>query len=139
MSKIEEFHQALNTASRIAEAVCRSLGRDRSDNDKHTARCQFRKIENDTWTPMLLAVDMSYGYYGSSSGYSATSKEMGEYLAKAINKHMEEICALTNIEQGQLWRESLEKRAAEDAFSLHLVHPGKQREPGDFWSFCSAQ
>ncbi len=88
MSKIEEFHQALNTASRIAEAVCRSLGRDRSDNDKHTARCQFRKIENDTWTPMLLAVDMSYGYYGSSSGYSATSKEMGEYLAKAINKHM---------------------------------------------------
>lgn len=88
MSKIDVYKEAKARAENISYNVERALGRDRSDNDKHRATCGFVKLVNDTWAPMLLSVDMSYGYYGSSSGYSATSENLGKYLAKAITKNL---------------------------------------------------
>ena len=88
MSKIEIFKEARAKANNISYNVERALGRDRSDNDKHRATCGFVKILNDHFNPMLLSVDMAYGYYGSSSGYSATSESLGSYLARAITKNM---------------------------------------------------
>lgn len=88
MSKIEAFKIATNLAGRIAGDVSRSLGRDSPSNDKHTAVCRFAGISNNSFSPILLSVDLSYGYYGSSSGYSATSEELGRYLAAAITKRM---------------------------------------------------
>lgn len=88
MTKIEAFKNAKHAAERIAADVRRALGRDSSSNDKHRACAKFLRLENASFAPMTLIVDASYGYYGNSSGYSATSEELGGYLARAINKHM---------------------------------------------------
>jgi hypothetical protein len=91
MSKIEEFNKAKNVADRVADSVAKCLGLDRTDNDKHIARAIFCKITSDPFSPMMLLIDCSYGYYGSSSGYSATSPELGKYLVAAINSRIKEL------------------------------------------------
>jgi hypothetical protein len=87
MTKIEKYKEAKGIANKIANAVEKSLGRDGPKNDKATFRCSFSHIISEQWTPMCFQIEASYGYYGSSSGYTVTSKELGEYLAKAINAH----------------------------------------------------
>ena len=87
-TKIENYNHAKWVAQKVASAVNVALGRDGPSNDKHSARASFGKLSNAPFAPMGIWVDMAYGYYGSSSGYSATSDEMGRYLVKAINKHM---------------------------------------------------
>lgn len=87
MTKIEEYKAAKAIASKVSEAATLSLGRDGPKNDKATFTCRFTHVIGETWSPMAFQIDASYGYYGSSSGYSVTSKELGEYLAKAINAH----------------------------------------------------
>jgi len=85
MTKIEEYKEAKRIANSVAEATRLALGRDGPRNDKHSFRCSFINIANQQWTPMCFQIEASYGYYGSSSGYTVTSKELGGYLAKAIN------------------------------------------------------
>ena len=87
MTKIEEYNKAKSVAAQVASAVEHCLGRDGPRNDKHTFRCSFSHIINQQWTPMCFQIEASYGYYGSSSGYTVTSEELGRYLAKAINLH----------------------------------------------------
>ena len=55
-----------------------------SDNDKHRIYCKFVKLNEIYWNEIELHLHLSHGYYGSSSGYSDTSKEMGEYVARVI-------------------------------------------------------
>lgn len=91
MAKIDDFNKAKNVADRIAGQVAKCLGRDSSDNDKRTARASFCKLADAPFSPMMFMVDCSYGYYGSSSGYSATSADLGKFLAAAINNRMTEL------------------------------------------------
>ena len=87
MTKIEKFNEAKMIASGVASAVAHCLGRDSPQNDKHTFACSFDGILKQQWSPMSFSIEASYGYYGSSSGYSCTSENLGRYLAKAITAH----------------------------------------------------
>lgn len=75
MTKIEKFNARKAIAARVAEAVHLSLGRDGPRNDKAYFSAKFAKLLNCQWTPMQINVEMSHGYYGSSSGYSDTSDD----------------------------------------------------------------
>lgn len=114
MSKIDQYNEARRVAAMIAENVSKALGRDRSDNDKHSARCAFTRIGGESFSPMLFRVDCSYGYYGSSSGYSATSNALGKYLAKAINERMESLLDRA-VELAAVDAEKARKDAEEEA------------------------
>ena len=87
MTKIEEFKQAKHVAEKIARDVAYTLGRDSPRNDKATFSVSYGGLAREQWTPMQFRIECAYGYYGSSSGYSATSDELGRYLAAAIQKH----------------------------------------------------
>jgi len=87
MTKIEQFKQAKLVAETIKRAADRALCRDDPRNDKGHMSVHFTGLATGDWSDMRFRVHASYGYYGSSSGYSATSKELGEYLAKAIEAH----------------------------------------------------
>lgn len=87
MSKIEKFKEAKSAADKLARDVRCALGRDDSRNDKHSVTVHFDGLHPGDWSAMQFRVQASYGYYGSSSGYSATSTELGKYLAVAIQKH----------------------------------------------------
>lgn len=87
MSKIDKFKEAKFVANTIARNVQCALGRDDSRNDKHNVTVNFTGLAPGDWSEMQFRVHASYGYYGSSSGYSATSTELGKYLATAIEKH----------------------------------------------------
>lgn len=88
MSKIEAYKAAASIANQVADNVSKALGRDSSINDKHSAYASFKGLDNANWGEIKLGVHLSYGYYGSSSGYRATSENLGRYLAKAVSKHM---------------------------------------------------
>lgn len=91
MSKIEQYKAAANVAAQIRASRDYSLGRDSPRNDKHTATCHFHELSNAPFSPMKMQIDCSYGYYGSSSGYSATSQALGKYLARAITLSMPQL------------------------------------------------
>jgi hypothetical protein len=102
LTMIEKYKAAKRVLLRLADDVSRTLGRDDPSNDKHTFRCAFKCISPNDWSPMELTVNCSYGYYGNSSGHTATSEELGKYLALAINKHaaklLDEVIALAAID-----------------------------------------
>jgi hypothetical protein len=87
MTKIEEFKQAKHVAGKIARDVAYTLGRDSPRNDKATFSVSYAGLSRAQWTPMQFHIECAYGYYGCSSGYNATSDELGKYLAAAIQKH----------------------------------------------------
>jgi hypothetical protein len=87
MTKIEKFKQAKFVAEKIKRDADRALARDDPRNDKGHMSVYFTGLAPGDWSDMQFRIHASYGYYGSSSGYSATSKELGEYLAKAIEAH----------------------------------------------------
>ena len=91
MSKIEQYKAAANVAAQIRASRDYSLGRDSPQNDKHAATCHFHELSNAPFSPMKMLIDCSYGYYGSSSGYSATSQALGKYLAQAITASMPQL------------------------------------------------
>lgn len=89
MSKIDEYKKAKGIYERVKRAVECTLGRDDpARNDKHSVSVNFAGLsQNMSFQPMQFSIHCSYGYYGSSSGYSATSQELGAYLARAIEAH----------------------------------------------------
>ena len=117
MSLIEEFKKAKATATRICRAVTCALGKDDPSNDKHYVRCDFLKLQDCDWSPMLFSVRASHGYYGNSSGYSDTSEELGRYLAKAINEQLPNLmtraAALADLDA-----EKARKKAEDEARSV---------------------
>lgn len=84
MTRIEQFNRAKLVADRLRRAVNQILCRDSPQNDKGHMTVTFTGLSKADWSPMQFQVHASHGYYGSSSGYSDTSPELGEYLAKAI-------------------------------------------------------
>lgn len=87
MSLIECYHMANRVALRIKRDVDQALGRDSADNDKHRVLVTFHGCKNSQWAPMRFEIQASHGYYGSSSGYSNSSPELGTFLAIAIEEH----------------------------------------------------
>ena len=87
MTKIEAFKQAKFIADKIKRAVDCILCRNSPQNDKGHMTVHFTGLAPGDWSPMQFQVHASHGYYGSSSGYSDTSDELGQYFAKAIEAH----------------------------------------------------
>jgi|SRR6185369_12230331 len=87
MTKIETFKLKNANAIQLARNVAQALGRDSVNNDKHSVTASFAGLAKSDWSPIQLSIHMSHGYFGSSSGYSDTSTEMGVYLAKAFTAH----------------------------------------------------
>lgn len=88
MSKIEEYKQIKDQFISFKDNIKCCLGRDQEDNDKHLAEITFVRMNDGDWQDIEFNFHAVYGYYGCSSAYSATSKTMGKYLAKAINKNI---------------------------------------------------
>ena len=127
MTKIEEFKKAKGVSLSVATAVLHTLGRDSTRNDKHSFGCRFNGIENATWSPMTFSVECSYGYYGSSSGYSCTSVELGGYLAKAITAHaaiLLDAAAKYAAEDAEKCRKAAEKEAHEVLQAIPAAEQG---------------
>lgn len=124
MTKIEGYQNAKRVSAQISEAVKHCLGRDDPRNDKARFTCRFSHVMSEQWSPMCFQIEASYGYYGSSSGYSVTSKELGEYLAKAINAHR----ATLLDHAAKLAAEDMEKaRKSAESEALEILN-GTQRE-----------
>ena len=114
MSKIEKYKDAKATAGSVALAVQHILGRDSPSNDKHTFYVRFDGLSKEMFQPMTFSIDASYGYYGSSSGYSATSKALGHYLAMAIKDQKSALldyAALLASNDAEAARKDAEKEA----------------------------
>lgn len=112
MSKIEAYKKAAALAASLKQSADHALGRDSQNNDKHTATCRFHELSKASFQPMNMEVSLEYGYYGSSSGYSATSEEMGKRLAKAITARMPTLLADVVAEAAK--EAEAARKAAED-------------------------
>lgn len=93
MSKIDDYKKisALNgrDIGDLNEALGNhSDGTPNSNNDKHHIRFNDKRIW-DSDLPLFL--HMSYGYYGSSSGYSVGGGNIQGYIEKALNIKAAEI------------------------------------------------
>lgn len=117
MTKIETYKAAAAVAAGIKSTGDKILGRDSPRNDKHTFSVSFQALQNAPFQPMQFSIDCSYGYYGSSSGYSATSESLGRYLAKAIEKHAE-LLLDTAVELATKDAEKARKAAEDEARSV---------------------
>ena len=89
--KIEEFNKKNEIAKKLTKDVSCALGEDKSDNDKHLVGAKFIGLDLDNWSEMIIHIHASYGYRGSSSGYTASSKELGHYLSQAIAAKLPEL------------------------------------------------
>jgi hypothetical protein len=114
MSKIERFKEAKSVADRIQRSVLQCTGRDKPDNDKHRISVNFTKLVDSDWVPMEFQIHASHGYYGSSSAYSDTSKELGSYLARAIKQKSHELFDLA-ASLARADAETARKEAEEEA------------------------
>lgn len=91
----------------VVKALTAALGRDKSDNDKGRIelsagvnRYGIPALTQDMWTPAVLYLSASHGYYGSSSGYNDMTESVAMYMLKALQEHL--------------------PKAAEDAIALAL-------------------
>lgn len=113
MSKIEAFKKARDAAKRMAAARDCAFGLDSANNDKHQVVVTFTGLAS-SWSEMKFQMHASYGYYGSSSGYSATSVELGGYLAREISRSARELWDRAVL-AAEADAESLRIEAAEEA------------------------
>ena len=93
MTKIEKYREQSKVASKIIVDLNKAqgfnaIGNEDPNNDKHTFEFYGHQIW-DSDIPVWLHA--SYGYYGSSSGYSACSKELQPYLINALNHYKVDI------------------------------------------------
>ena len=93
MSKIEKYREQSKLTDRIIVNLRQAQGLNKignkdPNNDKHTFGFYKHKIW-DADIPVWLHA--SYGYYGSSDGYTACIPEMQPYLIKALNHYRKDI------------------------------------------------
>ena len=93
MSKIEKYREQDRITTKIivdlnnAQGLT-AIGKNDPNNDKHNIGFYKHQIW-DTDIPVWLHA--SYGYYGSSDGYTACSPELQPYLIKALNHYKNDI------------------------------------------------
>jgi hypothetical protein len=93
MSKIEKYREQSKVAIKIITDLNKAqgfnaVGNKDPNNDKHT----FGFYKHQIWdSDIPVWLHASYGYYGSSDGYSACSSELQPYLIKALNHYKTDI------------------------------------------------
>ena len=93
MSKIEEYREQEKITTNITVNLNKAqglnaIGNKDPNNDKNNIGFYKHQIW-DSDIPVWLHA--SYGYYGSSDGYSACSPELQPYLLKALNHYKMDI------------------------------------------------
>ena len=102
MSNIEKYKEQSRITDKIIVNMNKAqgfnaIGNRDANNDKHDICFHKSKIW-DTDIPIWFHA--SYGYYGSSDGYTACSSELQPYLIKALNHYKMDIVNYI-IEQAQ--------------------------------------
>ena len=89
MSKIEEYRRQSEVANKIISNLNRAQGFDIHGNkDPNNDKYIFEFYKQQIWdSDIPVWLHASYGYYGSSSGYSACSPELQPYLIKALDHY----------------------------------------------------
>ena len=93
MSKIEKYRKQSNVTAKIIADLNKaqgldSIGNKDPNNDKHS----IGFYDNRIWdSDIPIYFHASYGYYGSSSGYTACSPELQPYLIKALGHYKTDI------------------------------------------------
>lgn len=93
MSKIEKYREQSNVTTKIIVNLNKAqglnaIGNKDPNNDKYSIEFYNHQIW-DSDIPVWFHA--SYGYYGSSSGYTACSPELQPYLIKALNHYKTDI------------------------------------------------
>jgi hypothetical protein len=93
MSNIEKYREQDRISTKITVDLNKAqgltaIGQKDPNNDKHDIGFYKHKIW-DSDIPVWLHA--SYGYYGSSDGYTACSPELQPYLIKALNHYKMDI------------------------------------------------
>jgi hypothetical protein len=93
MSKIEKYREQSRIKNKIIVELNKAqgfnaIGNKDPNNDKHSIGFYNHQIW-DSDLPVWFHA--SYGYYGSSSGYSACSPELQPYLIKALDHYKYDI------------------------------------------------
>jgi hypothetical protein len=119
MSKIDEFNKANETYICVKRNLYNALGLDKegnkdSNNDKHSLYIRFVDIDHGDWNNAILQLHASYGYYGSSSGYSAMNSDVAKYMAQSLKNHIKDI-AMGAIELARIDAEEARKTAKYEA------------------------
>ena len=93
MSKIGKYREQSKITNKIIVDLNKAqgfnaIGNKDPNNDKHT----FGFYKHQIWdSDIPVWLHASYGYYGSSDGYSACSPELQSYLIKALNHYKTDI------------------------------------------------
>lgn len=93
MSKIEKYREQSKVTTKIIVDLNKAqgfnaIGNKDPNNDKHSIGFYGHEIW-DSDIPVWFHA--SYGYYGSSNGYTACSPELQPYLIKALNHYKMDI------------------------------------------------
>jgi len=93
MSKIEKYKEQDRIADKIISNLNKAqglntIGKKDYNNDKHDIGFYNHQVW-DSDIPVWFHA--SYGYYGSSNGYTACSPELQPYLIKALNHYKMDI------------------------------------------------
>lgn len=114
MTKIETFQKAKQVAADIVRARDHAFAVNQPQNDKASVRFSFTKMVPTDWSPMAFECHASYGWYDSSSGYSVTSPELGQYLARAMQAHARTLFDYA-VKLAEADAEAARKAAADEA------------------------
>lgn len=131
MSKYDAFLHKQAVVRKVKMAVKLSLaqhtdGTRNHSNDKASFSFRFNGLANVQFAPIKLWLDMTYGYYGSSSAYSITSEEVGAYIARACNALSDDIARKT-IELAQQDLDKAQEEARDEALSVLGTVTGEGR------------
>ena len=93
MTKIEKYREQSNIATKIIANLNKAqgfnaIGNEDPNNDKNHIGFHEHQIWN---SDIPIWFHASYGYYGSSDGYSACSSELQPYLIKALDHYKTDI------------------------------------------------
>jgi cystathionine beta-lyase/cystathionine gamma-synthase len=120
MSKIDDYNNQKRITRNVKDNLYQATGyfhdgnSKNSNNDKHSIYFRYTGKHTDMWSDAIFHLHASYGFYGSSSGYSAMNKEVAEYINKAIDKYITQIVK-TAIEYAEEDQEKARKEAEDEA------------------------
>ena len=115
MSKLDKYIEQKRIYNTVKDKLFHATRRDSQGNfdnrnDKAQLKVKYCGQHAQDWNDAKLFLRASYGYYGSSSGYSAMNKHVATYMVEALNNHIEKIAG----EAIELARQDMMK-AKEDA------------------------
>lgn len=96
MSKIEEYREQKKITGQVIRMLRHASGlKEDGTNDTNIDKGGIDFYGDRVWDQDIqIYFHASYGYYGSSSGYSACFPEMKPYILMAINRYKDDIVNL---------------------------------------------